>query len=286
MHHYKNSIGVVFGGSLLGAIYFLVVSLSKGDDEKREAVKFHIPDGSELDEFLVLADRAKAFDSIAEEDESDEDSVNLRSRQISASSQHLSPKHKPHIHPVLKHVQSVPHFPTYPRASTADGGIYTIPISMTPEIPTISLKALPRNYQDTPSIEHYRESSSLTSIQMENKKKSEMGFNFQMPRYYGHSDLYLPTPAISQEEIEIANANAKSNTSFKASLKKNRSMLNLTLHRSLSTDSFHHHSRSGGHSPNRAQIPTDKGKRLKLLRGNLPPLMIQSTDKTKHKDRE
>lgn len=260
-------------------------------------------------EELVAADqdysKVKTFHSIAEEaddDEDEDDAVDLRyRREMSLSSQTLSPSKKRPLHLRLKHVQSVPQFPTYPNAtvsSLGEGGVGGgggfrpwsqasetmtrdgVFIIATPELPAISLKRLPRNYLDTPSLDEYHESSSLSSIQMRERERSNNTFNFQMPRYYGRSELYLPTPAISQEEINRANLRAKQN---RVPLKKNQSMVNLN-HRSASPDpptTFHNMQpgRSEGHL--RGDVHgVDKSKRLKVLRGHLPPLMIQTKDKT------
>lgn len=60
-------------------------------------------------------------------------------------------------------------------------------ISMTPEIPSISYTTLPKNYDDTPTIEKYKESVSLYSIQTSNNERARE-LDFSMPRYYGKSD--------------------------------------------------------------------------------------------------
>lgn len=256
------------------------------------------------EEDLVAADqhysKVKTFHSIAEEadDENEDDAVELRRRrEMSLSSQTLSPSKKRPFHLRLKHVQSVPQFPTYPNATIsspgAGGGDGYRPWSQasetmtrdgifiiaTPELPAISLKRLPRNYLDTPSRDEYHESSSLSSIQMRNKQRRDDQFNFQMPRYYGRSELYLPTPAISQEEINRANLRAKQ---FRGPLKKNQSMVNLN-HRSASpepTTSFNIMQPGRSEGQLRGDIHgMEKSKRLKVLRGHLPPLMIQTKDK-------
>lgn len=280
------------------------------------------------DEDLVAPEQhskvKNTFQSIAEEDDDDDEdddlgrfgatngSVDLRhQREMSVSSQTLSPTKKTRpVHLRLKHVQSVPQFPTYPSsasigsANSSSGrpwsqsgetmtkdGIFII---QTPEVPAISMKRLPRNYLDTPSLDQYQEASSLTSIQMKNKQRGDDMFNFQMPRYYGRSDMYLGTAAISQEEINRANLRAKQ---FRVSLKKNRSMVNLNQRsaspdpKSASTMNIMHAGRSEGHLGSSSSlsrvglpgssstVPAERSKRLKVLRGNLPPLMIQTKDK-------
>lgn len=88
----------------------------------------------------------------------------------------------------LRTVQSLPYFSF--RASEAD--IFTIAgnsmISMTPEIPSISYTTLPKHYEDAPTIEKYKESISLYSIQTTNKERARDS-DFTMPRYYGRSEM-------------------------------------------------------------------------------------------------
>lgn len=89
----------------------------------------------------------------------------------------------------LRNIQSMPFFPCRPSSET---DIFTISrssmnqISMTPEIPSISYSQLPKHFVDTPTIEKYKESVSLYSIQTSNR---DVGFDFSMPRYYGKGDM-------------------------------------------------------------------------------------------------
>lgn len=294
------------------------------DDGSRSPVVFKLAEDS------ISVQRSKTFHSIAEDEEdaaTDEDEISgqveLRpksyQRELSLSSQTLSPAavhRKRPVHLRLKHVQSVPQLSTYPGGAAASaaaisgGGrpwsqagetmtrdaVFIIP---TPEMPAISLRKLPRNYLDTPSIDplYQPSSTSLTSIQMQNKQRVDDMFNFQMPRYYGHSELYLPTPAISQEEISRSNSRAKQ---VRVSLKKNRSMVNLNQ-RSASPDqksaSTHNVMQGTSDGPRMMMAAgsvgsllvgsdrTEQSKRLKMLRGNLPPLMIQTKDKAPEKER-
>lgn len=89
----------------------------------------------------------------------------------------------------LRAIQSLPYFSFRPASET---DIFTIAgssrISMTPEIPSISYTTLPKHYEDTPTLEKYRESTSLYSIQTSNKERAS-DFDFSMPRYFGKSDL-------------------------------------------------------------------------------------------------
>lgn len=93
----------------------------------------------------------------------------------------------------LRNVQSVPHL-----TSLAEGGnkLFTIShsesmsrISMTPEVPSISIANLPKHYEDTPTIEKFRASTSLYSIQTANEAKATEKNDFAMPRYYRKSGL-------------------------------------------------------------------------------------------------
>lgn len=89
----------------------------------------------------------------------------------------------------LRAIQSLPYFSFRPASET---DIFTIAgssrISMTPEIPSISYTTLPKHYEDTPTIEKYKESTSLYSIQTSNQERAR-DFDFSMPRYFGKGDL-------------------------------------------------------------------------------------------------
>lgn len=134
----------------------------------------------------------------------------------------------------LRSVQSVPYFSFRP---ASENDIFTITdnsmtqISMTPEIPSISYSMLPKNYEDTPTIEKYKETVSLHSIQTSNKERANER-DFSMPRYFGKADL------IAQSADNLAKTGPKK---------------------------------------------TEKSKRLKMLRANLPPLSIHIN---KEKSRE
>lgn len=101
------------------------------------------------------------------------------------------PLKTPILNKRLRSVQSVPYF-SFRVASEND--IFTIAgssmtqISMTPEIPSISYSTLPKNYEDTPTIEKYKEAISLYSIQTSNTERVK-DMDYTMPRYFGKSDL-------------------------------------------------------------------------------------------------
>lgn len=57
-------------------------------------------------------------------------------------------------------------------------------IGMTPEVPSVSFSALPKNYIDTPTIDEYKEAISLQSIQDANSHKIDTGFDYTNPRYF------------------------------------------------------------------------------------------------------
>lgn len=108
---------------------------------------------------------------------------------------------------------------------------------MTPEVPAISFTNLPKNYLETPTVEKYRESVSLYSIQTAvNSAKQD----YSMPRYYRKSDLILNIPDRSNTRLDESTLNS-STTSVASNPVK--------------------------------QI--EKSKRLKNIRNALPPLNLQ-----------
>lgn len=168
-----------------------------------------------------------------------------------------------------------------PPGGEGTGEIFTIFKNLqTPEIPSISLKRLPRNYLETPAAsERYTAASSLTSIQLENKKRGDDMFNFQMPRYYGQSELYLPTPAISQDEINASSSNSTISSSINrgkqmlsgGSFTKTNSMGNLHV---SATEPFVLTKKTASVATVHSSGSEDGNKRLKALRGHLSPLRI------------
>uniref|UniRef100_A0A1A9WFY0 Uncharacterized protein n=1 Tax=Glossina brevipalpis TaxID=37001 RepID=A0A1A9WFY0_9MUSC len=152
---------------------------------------------------------SKKFDSIIEEDL---DGVILRPRLINRH-QHLLPTIPASPRKILRNTKSVPHFSVRPTASETD--IFSItgsgnPISMTPEVPSISFTNLPKNYEDTPTIEKYRVSQSLYSIQTTNAAIATNRDDYSMPRYFRRSALMSqssevlvsPSTTSSREEIQ------------------------------------------------------------------------------------
>lgn len=89
----------------------------------------------------------------------------------------------------LRNIKSLPYFSFRP---ASENDIFTIAgtsqISMTPEIPSISYSALPKNFEDTPTINKYKEAVSLHSIQTAEIERANQ-FDFSMPRYFGKSDI-------------------------------------------------------------------------------------------------
>lgn len=89
----------------------------------------------------------------------------------------------------LRNVKSLPYFSFRP---ASENDIFTIAgtsqISMTPEIPSISYSALPKNYEHTPTIDKYKEAVSLYNIQTAEIERAKQ-FDFSMPRYFGKSDI-------------------------------------------------------------------------------------------------
>lgn len=93
----------------------------------------------------------------------------------------------------LRHVKSVPYFSFRPASENdifAISGNSISQISMTPEIPSISFSTLPKNYEDTPTIEKYKETVSLHSIQTANSVRAAQ-LDFSMPRHFRRSDLIV-----------------------------------------------------------------------------------------------
>ncbi|KAL5277284.1 hypothetical protein ACFFRR_002484 [Megaselia abdita] len=108
--------------------------------------------------------------------------------------QHLDvPLKTIHQRKPLRNVQSVPYLTSL---VPNDNKIFSIShaesmsrISMTPEVPSISFSNLPKNYEDTPTVERFKASTSLYSIQAANEAKATKINEFSMPRYYRKSKL-------------------------------------------------------------------------------------------------
>ncbi|KAI8117615.1 hypothetical protein CVS40_10522 [Lucilia cuprina] len=195
----------------------------------------------------------KKFDSIAEEEtvipEGEVDEVILRPRLIDRHP-HLLPSAALGTTPrkILRSAKSVPHFNV--RAAASETDIFSITgsgntISMTPEVPSISFSNLPKNYEDTPTIEKYRVSQSLYSIQTANEAKLN-SVDYSMPRYFRKSAM------ISQSTEILASGNVTPSTTS---------------------------SREDVRRPEK-----EKSKRLQMLRGALPPLLIHSVSFRKTRD--
>lgn len=208
------------------------------------------------------------FDSIAEEDvvpttgtgkteeeeeeAEKEDEVILRPRLIDRHPHLLppsgiasTPRHK-----VLRTAKSVPHFNVRSAASETD--IFSITgsgnqISMTPEVPSISFSNLPKHYEDTPTIEKYRVSQSLYSIQTANAARAN-NEDYSMPRYFRKSAMISASSEILQGGASMTTPSSSS-------------------------------SREEVRRPEK-----EKSKRLQMLRGALPPLLIHSVSFRKTRD--
>lgn len=114
--------------------------------------------------------------------------------QLDTEDEEYHAKHikTPIMNKQLRAIQSLPQFPMQFRP-VSETDIFMISgsstmISMTPEIPSISYSHLPKNYEDTPTIEKYKESLSLYDIQTSNMERARNA-DFSMPRYYGHGEL-------------------------------------------------------------------------------------------------
>lgn len=75
-------------------------------------------------------------------------------------------------------------------------------ISQTPEVPSVSFNALPKNYLDTPSIGEYRESKSLYEIQTAGIHQQADVEKYSMPRYYSKSHLFAKNQNSSSESMK------------------------------------------------------------------------------------
>lgn len=154
----------------------------------------------------------------------------------------------------LRNVQSVPYFPFRP-ASENDifaitGGGSMNQISMTPEIPSISYSTLPKNYEDTPTIEKYKENVSLYSIQTAQSARLA-DLDLSMPRYFRKSDII----AHSAENLSGSGGGGAA--------------ANLVSSAPSGTKLAGPASGSAA-----AKSTSEKSKRLKMLRNKLPPLSI------------
>ncbi|XP_055633328.1 uncharacterized protein LOC129773710 [Toxorhynchites rutilus septentrionalis] len=142
----------------------------------------------------------------------------------------------------VSHLQAEqPYFPTRP---ASENDIFTISstsnynsISMTPEVPAISFTNLPKNYLETPTVEKYRESVSLYSIQT---AVSSGKPDYSMPRYYRKSDLILNMPDRSNTRLDDSNFTSSATSISSVPVKQ-----------------------------------VEKSKRLKNIRNALPPLNLQ-----------
>lgn len=156
-------------------------------ETNKHAITFTIEGPSSSSSSSLSA--SKKFSSIPEVDD-EQDGIVLRPKPNDDVQVFRSPL----LNKRLRSVQSVPYFSFRP---ASENDIFTISgshsnsigqISMTPEIPSISYSTLPKNYEDTPTIEKYKESVSLYSIQTANSVRVSE-FDFSMPRYFGKSDI-------------------------------------------------------------------------------------------------
>ncbi|XP_016968513.3 uncharacterized protein LOC108036725 [Drosophila biarmipes] len=210
----------------------------------------------------------KKFEPIAEEEKEDgnaDEEVVLRPRLIDRHPHLLAnpsglantPKR------ILRSAKSVPHMNV--RSSASETDIFSISgtmtggsqISMTPEVPFISFSNLPKNYEDTPTIEKYRVSQSLYSIQTANAARATQD-DYSMPRYFRRSAMLLTQ---SSEVLPGSSSLASMSPSITSS------------------------SASPGSSKDELRRPEkEKSKRLQMLRGNLPPLLIHSVSFKRNRD--
>nr|XP_029734294.1 uncharacterized protein LOC115269611 [Aedes albopictus] len=162
----------------------------------------------------------------------------------------------------ISHLQAEqPYFSTRP---ASENDIFTISsasnynaISMTPEVPAISYSNLPKNYLETPTVEKYRESVSLNSIQTAGILSAKE--DLSMPRYYGKSDLIMNSASHSKSNRNLSDSNMAGSSTPVSSTSSVRQV--------------------------------EKSKRLKNIRTALPPLNLQlirgsSSSNLKEKEKE
>lgn len=166
-----------------------------------------------------------------EDDEVDEDGVVLRPKHLQHSQENVWPKLI--VNKNLKHLNVMSGDGNFfQHRPSSENDIFTISkeghhedrhilsgmvastsnvnrISMTPEVPSISFAHLPKNYLETPTIEKYKESVSLQSIQTAEIRQSLVS-DLTMPRYYRKSELILTK---SFDNIEGSNSSIASTSS-------------------------------------------------------------------------
>lgn len=227
--------------------------------------------------------QSNQFPSIREEDDDDPnagaDGVVLRPHVKSTDS--VGDDADDNAKPIarLRHVQSVPYF-AYRPASEND--IFSITgsmgqISMTPEIPAISYSTLPKNYEDTPTIEKYKESVSLYSIQTAQSARMSQ-LDLSMPRYFRRSGTALAA-ANAQSTGDLSSSNGDSGGAVE---RAGRGGAMVFMHPGGGDAAATASSSSSG----TAAKVVEKSKRLKLLRTKLPPLSIHLGGRSeRHKDK-
>ncbi|XP_055546747.1 uncharacterized protein LOC129731047 [Wyeomyia smithii] len=104
--------------------------------------------------------------------------------------------------------------------STASSGYNAI--SMTPEVPAISYSNLPKNYLETPTVDKYRESVSLYSIQTASVMAEK---DYSMPRYYRKSDLFVNRT--DRSNSELANSSSSVTTTPARQAEKSKRLMNI-----------------------------------------------------------
>ncbi|XP_067620731.1 uncharacterized protein [Eurosta solidaginis] len=236
------------------------------DGSPEQRITFTITTDSSPEGSQILT--PKLYDAIAEEGQKhtynseppkpDTDEVILRPPRLFDRQPHLRTSAISSValnspRKLKRSATSVPHFNVRSAASETD--IFSITgsglrISMTPEVPSISYSNLPKNYEDTPTIEKYRVSQSLYSIQTANAARANQA-DYSMPRSFRRSAALMQTQ--SNEMLSTA-PSSSSNASM-----------------SSSSDGVHRASKA-------------KSKRLQMLRGNLPPLLIHSVSFRKNRE--
>lgn len=146
---------------------------------------------------------------VEEKQKSDDKLSSIDGVSTNPSKEHLTPESYGSMKVVNKNLQlEAPYFSFRP-ASENDIFAITNPnntnvtrISQTPEVPSVSFNALPKNYLDTPCIGEYCESKSLYEIQTAGINQQADLEKYSMPRYYSKSHLFTKHQNSSNESVK------------------------------------------------------------------------------------
>lgn len=177
--------------------------------------------------------------AINEENEDDVDEVILRPHNLlqASSSDDVRPAKIVNKNLKSSHLDA----PYFTQRPASENDIFTIStplktlsstsdvnrFSQTPEVPSISFAHLPKNYQETPTIDKYRkEAPSLLEIQTAEIRNSMN--DFSMPRYYG-LNVNKSFDAIGSTS-SIGSAGSSSSAPAKKNPEKSKRLKHLRTH--------------------------------------------------------